>query len=249
MKKVYEDLAPYYDRFMSHINYENESEALYRFLLETGNTGGKLLDVGAGSGGHILPLLELGIHVDGLDYSEKMLSVLDGKMRSKGLKSCLIHGDMRNFSSECRYDVIYSFGETVHHLNNIDEFGLFVKCARKMLSDGGSLLFSWQEEEYFIELLDFGDFYEKHGEDYLLWHADYNPDESFCLLNYTAFIEEKGLYRRIPEVHRLAVFYPEEIYGILEDNGFQVRYDFEELCFSEITMEEPYRHITVAEKK
>ena len=66
--KVYDNLAPYYDRFMDHINYEGEAESIYRFLFETDKRNGRVLDIVAGSGGHLLPLLKMGIKTDGLDY-------------------------------------------------------------------------------------------------------------------------------------------------------------------------------------
>ncbi|MBR5329314.1 MAG: class I SAM-dependent methyltransferase, partial [Firmicutes bacterium] len=105
--KVYENLAPYYDRFMDHINYEQEAENIYRFLFQINKMNGRLLDIGAGSGGHLLPLLSMGIKADGLDYSEEMIEVLKKKIGDHHFSAHLYTADMRDFTTEHRYDVIY----------------------------------------------------------------------------------------------------------------------------------------------
>ena len=61
--KVYQRLAPYYDRFMAHIDYEGEAEGIYRFLFQIHKQNGSVLDVGVGSGGHMIPLAEMGVAV------------------------------------------------------------------------------------------------------------------------------------------------------------------------------------------
>lgn len=248
--KVYENLAPYYDRFMDHINYETEAENVYRFLFQINKIKGRVLDIGVGSGGHLLPLLSMGIKADGLDYSEEMIGVLKKKIGEHHYTSHLYTADMRDFSTEHRYDVIYCLGETIHHLEDINDVTAFLKCAKEALKDGGYLLFSWQEAEYFDELTACGDFYEAHGDDYLLWSCKLHEDEPCATVSYTAFVrgEEAEQYHRIRENHRLAIFENEEIWQAVEEAGFAFRDDLEDITFGDILDEEPCKHITVLEK-
>ncbi len=248
--KVYENLAPYYDRFMDHIDYESEAESIYRFLFQIDKQNGRVLDIGAGSGGHLLPLLRMGIKTDGLDYSEGMIDILSGKIKKKHFNARLYKADMRNFETEHSYDVIYCFGETIHHLENIDDVSAFLQCAYRALKDSGYLVFTWQESDYFHELYECGDFYDRHKEDYLLWSTELNEKEVAAYLNYTAFIQdgEENHYRRIKETHRLAIFTQEEIADAVKETGFSFREDLEDICFSDHREEQPYKHITVLEK-
>ncbi|MBQ1252161.1 MAG: class I SAM-dependent methyltransferase, partial [Firmicutes bacterium] len=229
--KVYKNLAPYYDRFMDHINYEQEAEHLYRFLFQINKMNGRLLDIGAGSGGHMLPLLAMGIKTDGLDYSEGMIDVLNRKIEKQHHSAHLYAADMRDFTTEHRYDVIYCLGETIHHLEGIEDFKAFLRCADAALKDNGYLIFSWQEAEYFDELADCGDFYETHGDDYLLWSCELADDEDAAYVNYTAFVqgEEEEQYHRIRETHRLAVYDHEDIINAVLDAGFRFRDDLEDI--------------------
>ena len=248
--KVYDNLAPYYDRFMDHINYEGEAESIYRFLFETDKRNGRVLDIGAGSGGHLLPLLKMGIKTDGLDYSEGMIEILQNKVRERHLSARLYTADMRDFETEQGYDVIYCFGETLHHLEDIEDAAAFMRCAHRALKDDGYLLFTWQESDYFYDLYDCGDFYDRHGDDYLLWNTELNEEEVAAYLRYTAFVRdgEKDIYHRIEETHRLAIFTVEEIADAVKETGFAFRDDLEDLCFSDHREEQPYKHITVLEK-
>lgn len=246
--KVYENLAPYYDRFMDHIDYEREAEAIYRFLFQVDKIKGRVLDIGAGSGGHLIPLLRMGIKADGLDYSEGMIRVLKEKTAEHHLSAGLYTMDMRDFHTERHYDVAYCFGETLHHLENIEDAAAFFRQSHEALKDGGYLLFTWQERDYFDELADFGDFYDRHGEDYLLWSTELKEEENAAYLSYTAFVEENDdIYHRIRETHRLAVFEEDEIRDAAEGAGFTIRDDLEDLCFP-FDEENPFKHVTVLEK-
>lgn len=248
--KVYRNLAPYYDRFMDHINYEQEAESIYRFLFQINKIKGHLLDIGVGSGGHLLPLLSMGIKADGLDYSEEMIGVLRKKIGEHHYTPCLYTADMRSFQTERHYDVIYCMGETIHHLESIEDVTTFLKCCRNALKDSGYVIFSWQEAEYFDELADCGDFYETHGEDYLLWSCQYTADSPMAMIHYTAFVssDKPEEYQRIRESHRLAVFQREDIAKAIAEAGFILRDDLEDITFGELLEDTPEKHITVLEK-
>ncbi|HMM05299.1 MAG TPA: class I SAM-dependent methyltransferase [Clostridiales bacterium] len=247
--KIYHELAPYYDRFMSFIDYETEAEAIYSFLCQQQQAKGRILDIGAGSGGHLIPLLNKGVQVDGLDYAEEMLALLNAKIRREGFVSNLLHDDMRSFQTDAPYDVIYCFGETIHHLSDTAELTDFFHCAHQSLKAGGSLLFSWREKSYFTELTEYGEFYEHHGDDYLLWQAKVLENEAAAIA-YTAFIKGEGkddVYRRFRETHRLAVFDGEQILKAAQSAGFRPRPDLKS-CFDDLLAEEPDKHITILEK-
>ncbi len=248
--KIYRELAPYYDRFMSFIDYETEAEAIYRFLCRQQQTQGRILDIGAGSGGHLIPLLGRGVHVDGLDYAEEMLALLKAKIRQAGYGSNLLHDDMRSFQTDTLYDVVYCFGETVHHLSDTAELADFFRCAYRSLEVGGNLVFSWREKAYFTELAEYGEFYERHDDDYLLWQAKV-LGETAAAITYTTFIKSKGeddVYRRFKETHRLTIFDDQQILKTAQTVGFRPRPDLKSCCFDDLLTKEPDKHITILEK-
>lgn len=261
MSEIYNEFARYYDCFMSHIDYETEAGEIFRLLFETGNTQNPVLDCGAGSGGHLLHLLALDANVDGLDFSEEMVELLKAKTVNFRERCFVYHGDMRemdrdisnsipNKEGQKKYALIYSLGETVHHLKAYEDLGKFFAASCNMLEDGGLLVFSWKEPDYFDELMTYGDFYEEHGDNYLLWHIEEGADEAHYNLCYTAFVKAQGEneYRRLQEIHPSLVLEEVPLKKLAKANGFSLREDYAELCFT-TSLKEEYKHITVLQKQ
>ena len=247
--KPYDKLAPWYDRFMAFMDHEGEAEDLCRFLRESGGEHGRVLDMGAGSGAHLLPLLQAGLTVDALDRSEPMLQVLRAKLAEAGLEAGLFCGDMRDYASATRYDLIYSWGDTVHHLLGSDDLTAFLRTARTLLADGGLLAFTWREREYFDELTDIGAFYERHGEDYLLWDAELLSDDR-AELRYTAFLAEgDSRFRRIEETHTVMVWRERQLLSAAAACDFVVREDIAARYFERYRQEEPFRCVLILQKR
>ena len=67
---------------------------------------GRALEAGCGSGRLLLPLLEKGHPVEGLDSSAEMLDLCRANAAARGLDPVLHHGDMATFSPDHPYDLI-----------------------------------------------------------------------------------------------------------------------------------------------
>jgi SAM-dependent methyltransferase len=55
----------------------------------------QVLDAGCGAGRHLIPLLEAGFQVTGVDVEAAVLQVLKGALASRGLKAPLVQADLR----------------------------------------------------------------------------------------------------------------------------------------------------------
>lgn len=245
--KAYETLAPYYDRFMSFLNYEEEAIPIGKYITATGAK--RVLDLGAGSGGHLIPLLEQGFTIDALDISESMLQILQDKLKSRGLAATCICDDMCRYLSQAAYDFLYAFGDTVHHLANQDAFLAFLRCCHRNLSEGGSLAFTWRERDYFEDMAELGSFYEQHGTDYLLWTVDYESRNNKATIDYTAFIcGGDRRFDKIEECHPLQVYTEDEIYLAAKQTGFAFCDDLAEDYFKTERDADEYRQIALLKK-
>ncbi len=58
---------------------------------------GTILEAGVGSGRMLIPLLEDGLSVEGIDQSEEMLAACRLNLNKQGLEACLHHGDLATF--------------------------------------------------------------------------------------------------------------------------------------------------------
>ena len=76
---AYDTLAPFYDRFTAHHDYDLWTRGLLRLAYGHGLTGKRVLDAGCGTGKSFLPLLERGFDVTACDQSSAMLEVAASK--------------------------------------------------------------------------------------------------------------------------------------------------------------------------
>ncbi|MFH0990940.1 MAG: class I SAM-dependent methyltransferase [bacterium] len=87
------------------------------FLQETQSVRGNVLELGSGTGRLSIPLLRAGVSLTCVDYSPKMLDVLEQKLRQHNLSARVHKMDMAELSLTDRYQLIFipfhSFAEVL----------------------------------------------------------------------------------------------------------------------------------------
>lgn len=102
---------------------------------------GAVLDLGCGTGRVLLPLVEGGCEVTGLDGSQAMLDLCAERLGAKGLAAELALGDMRSFDFGGRkFGSILIPGFSVQMLLEDGEVESCLACCREHLADGGQLI-------------------------------------------------------------------------------------------------------------
>jgi SAM-dependent methyltransferase len=114
---------------------------LYRRLAAA--QGGRVLEVACGSGRVLLPLVEAGNRVVGLDASPHMLALARTKLRGldAGVSARLVQGDMRDFDLGETFDLaIIATRSFAYLLDRIDQAEALA-CIARHLRPGGLLVF------------------------------------------------------------------------------------------------------------
>ncbi|MFN0021637.1 MAG: class I SAM-dependent methyltransferase [Pirellulaceae bacterium] len=102
---------------------------------------GPVLDIACGTGRILLPCLQAGVDIEGLDLFEPMLKTLRVKGTSLGLSPKLHQADMSDFSLEGRYALIMiPFNAFIHNMTQVTQIGCLRLC-REHLLPGGQLVF------------------------------------------------------------------------------------------------------------
>ena len=129
---VYRKLARFYD--LEHADLTADVVFYLHFARQA---GGPVLEVGCGTGRLLLPLVEAGIDVTGVDASPAMLSLARHKLGDRVL---LIEGDMRAVTLPRRYAlIIISINTFMHLLTTADQLDALTNLARH-LAPGGRLI-------------------------------------------------------------------------------------------------------------
>lgn len=104
-------------------------------------TRGPVLDVGCGTGRVMLPCLQSGVDIDGLDLFEPMLARLRKSAAKLGLSPRLYRADMSEFRLSRRYElVMIPFNAFTHNLTQESQLRC-LQCCREHLLPGGMLVF------------------------------------------------------------------------------------------------------------
>lgn len=108
--------------------------------------GGRILDIGCGTGRILLQLLRNGFQADGLDISAQMLSLTKAKLQAANLETALYQGDMRalgNLGITAKYNlVIIPYCSMIYMLENSDRLAVF-RGVYNLLERGGVLAFDF----------------------------------------------------------------------------------------------------------
>lgn len=137
-EEAYEAIAPVYDDFTAHHDYELWLGNLLPKLRLHGLRGRRLLDVGCGTGKSFLPMLRRGWEVTACDISPSMLDLARAKADS-GVR--LSVADMRELPVLGEFDLVWCLDDAVNYLLSGEELARALSGMRANLAPGGLLMF------------------------------------------------------------------------------------------------------------
>jgi SAM-dependent methyltransferase len=122
---------------------EEEMPELERFAIEL--CKGKVLDIGAGVGSHVLALQQQNFDVTALDISPAACAI----MRQRGVQQILC-GDVTTLTLE-KFDTLLLLMNGIGVFGKLNSFSTFLSRAKTLLHEGGQLLFDSSDISYAYE--------------------------------------------------------------------------------------------------
>lgn len=194
----YATLARYYDSFFEP-GYLQKLHADYARLLQAAGVpaGGRVLDVGCGTGLLSIALHKAGYDVYGLDVSESMVNEAREKAAAAGLSPERFQAaDAACFEMEQEFDAAVSALDVVNHiLSPQDVLGVF-RNVRRHLRACGVYVFDVNTEKRFR--LEYGDhiYVYEAGNCYCVWKNAYDPALGVCRMDLDLFEKVGETYVR-----------------------------------------------------
>lgn len=135
---AYEAIAPVYDEFTHHHDYELWLGSLLTGLERLGLRGNRLLDVACGTGKSFIPMLNRGWEVTASDISPAMVELARAKV---GDRADLSVADMRDLPDFGRFDLVWCLDDAVNYLLSPAELEQALGGMRRCLGPEGLLVF------------------------------------------------------------------------------------------------------------
>jgi SAM-dependent methyltransferase len=136
-RAAYDRMAPYYDAFTAHHDYDGWTRTLERLARRHGLRGRRLLDVGCGTGKSFHPFLRRGYDVVACDVSPAMAARARARAPGVPVHVC----DVRALPRLGRFDLVCCLDDCLNHLLDADALALAVARMAANLAPGGVLVF------------------------------------------------------------------------------------------------------------
>jgi SAM-dependent methyltransferase len=135
---AYESIAPVYDDFTAHHNYDEWVGMLMGLAEANGLRGDTALDVACGTGRSFLPLLERGWTVTASDVSPSMVELA----RAKATATARIEvADMRALPNFGSFDLVCCLDDAINYLLDAAELEQALRSMATNLAPEGLLIF------------------------------------------------------------------------------------------------------------
>jgi len=141
MYDAFPDLPVIYDSVPLYVNRRD----VHFYVDEARSAGGRVLEVGCGTGRILLPIARSGHTIDGLDSSLQMLARCEAKLRVESDpvrgRVTLHQGDARSFDLGRQFELVIAPFRVLQHLTTTDGQLDFLRSVARHLAPGGRLAF------------------------------------------------------------------------------------------------------------
>ena len=133
----YDALAPFYDGFTAHHDYDTWAGHLEATARVHGLDGRRLLDVACGTGKSFVPFLKRSYEVTACDISAEMLE----RARAKAPEVDLHLADMRELPALGRFDLVTCLDDSLNYLLEVEDLAAALCGMARNVAPAGVLLF------------------------------------------------------------------------------------------------------------
>lgn len=206
---MYKNFSKVYDKFMEICDYSEWVKIIENYISEYNPLGKRVLDLGCGTGSTLVRMSDK-YQCSGLDLSEEMLK--RAKIKLKGKDIPLFLGDMREFDTGEKYDIIFSFFDTVNHLSGTqDLLDLFISV-KNSLNPNGIYVFDVVDREFMNKMFANGVYADIRKDFAVIWEDFYDEELNLDQIEASYFIKNKNkTYDRYNEYYEKRIFTQEEI--------------------------------------
>lgn len=226
---VFGNYAKYYDVLYHNKDYLTETNFVLERLRQNGfKDGGRVLDLGVGSGRHAEHIVRTGAAVHGVDFSEGMLRLAEERRRgmapAHAAALSLTHGDVRSVRIKNSFDAVISLFHVLSYQTSDADIVAMLKTVHAHLPTKGLALcdFWWgpaveREPPVARERIAESENIVVKRRTRPVWRHDRHVVE--VNFDLEARSQDGKLLRSVQETHSMRYFYQTEIETYLADSN------------------------------
>lgn len=189
---------------------------------EARKLGGRVLELGCGTGRLTVSIAQSGIDIVGVDLSDSMLEAARSKARRAGVEVPFVRADMRDLDLDGQFETLLIPGNSLLHLLTNEELKQCLAGVRRHLAPGGQLVFDiskWDMSRYARDPA------QRHpaftqGEITVDETSSYDAAAQVRDVVWYLSTARAADFRKIE--YRLRVIFPQELLLLLEIAGFRL---------------------------
>jgi len=192
--------------------------------------GQPVLELACGTGNYLVTFQEKDVEIAGLDASAEMLGGAEKRATKRELESNLVNADMRQFNLKEKFALIFVAGNSLQHLDTIDDVAAtFYSVKRHLKPDGKfivevfnpslQLLTRDPQIRYFV-----GEYKTENGWIVIEENVFYDPATQINHIHW----HYKNQYEKEENTVTFTMrqFFPQELDYIFKSNGFRIEEKF-----------------------
>ncbi len=185
-----------------------------------------ILDVGCGTANHMIPFLERGYRVTGVDASSQMLKIARGKLNRACFKTDLVKGSSPAFAIRREFDVVICLFSVINYAAANGDILSTLKNICTHMGSNSIFIFDFWNASAVVDHYRprKSSNFRKNGMDLERQSVTkVYPSQKKCEVNYTCTLRQDGrVIRRDKEKHILRYFSPGEMADCLRKAGLKV---------------------------
>jgi len=189
------------------------------YLEEARRSGGRILELGCGSGRLTIPIAREGIDIVGVDLSRAMLERARAKASQSGVKVEFVEADMRSFDLPGKFAAILIPGNSLLHLVGVDDLKQCLASVRRHLAPGGRLIFD-------ISKWSLSRFDAARHPQFQIGEISVDETGTYDAANQIRhivwYVSKPGQPDYLVTEYQLRVIFPQELLLLLDATGFRL---------------------------
>ena len=221
---IYHDSQRYDDEM-----YWKKNDMEFWKLILARNHNKKVLELASGTGRLAIPLLREGAKYTGLEISPEFCETARKKITKFGGEHQIIQGDMRDFSLDDTFDVIFVGFNSFLHLLTDDDAIATLECVKKHMVKGKSRfiidifvpdpLFLYRPEDMRYPVMEYID--SITNEKIVVQEtSEYNPETEINKISW--FYDAETVEHNRTYNFTMRMFFPDTMNRLLTDAGFTI---------------------------